>query len=72
MKIGFLASHRGSNMQAVLDACSTGRLSAMPAVLITNNRGAEALHRAQGYGMPGYVLNSVRYPDPDELDLKIL
>ncbi len=72
MRIGFLASHRGSNMQAVLDACSTGRLSAIPAVLISNNRDAESIHRAQCYGMPGYVFNSVRYPDPDELDLKIL
>ncbi len=72
MKIGFLASHRGSNMQAVLDACSAGKLSAIPTVLISNNRGAEALQRAQSYGMPSYVLNSVRFPDPDELDSKIL
>ena len=33
-------------MQAVLDACASGRLHATPAVLICNNRDAEALERA--------------------------
>lgn len=59
-------------MQAVLDACSAGKLSIIPAVLISNNRDAEALQRAQCYGMPSFVLNSVRFPDPDQLDLKML
>jgi phosphoribosylglycinamide formyltransferase 1 len=48
-------------MQAVINACSTGRLSATPAVLISNNRDAEALQRAQNFGMPSYVLNSLSY-----------
>lgn len=59
-------------MQAVIDACSAGKLSATPAVLVSNNRGAEALQRAQCSGVPSYVLNSVTYPEPEMLDLKIL
>jgi folate-dependent phosphoribosylglycinamide formyltransferase PurN len=43
MNLGFLASHRGSNMQAVIDACKTGRLRAKPRVVISNNSGSEAL-----------------------------
>jgi phosphoribosylglycinamide formyltransferase-1 len=72
MKIGFFASHRGSNMQTVVDACFTGKLTATPAVVVSNNRGAEALQRAQSYGVPTYVLNSIMYPDPDQLDARIL
>lgn len=68
MRIGFLASHRGSNMQAVLDAHEAGRLSATPAVLISNNRGAEAIVRAERSHVPAYVLNSVTHPDPEALD----
>lgn len=47
MKLGFLASHRGSNMQVVFDACFSGALPATPAVVISNNREAEALERAR-------------------------
>jgi phosphoribosylglycinamide formyltransferase-1 len=72
MKIGFFASHRGSNMQAVIEACAKGRLSASPAVLICNNRDAEAVGRAQKSGIPAYVLNASGYPNPDDLDLAML
>ena len=51
--LGFLASHRGTNVQAVLDACKTGRLGARPAVVIGNNRDAEVLARARRVGATG-------------------
>ncbi len=72
MNLGFLASHRGSNMQAVADACRTGALAAKPAVLVCNNRSAEAVTRAQQQGIPAYVLNAVTHPDPDVLDKAML
>ena len=68
MRLGFLASHRGSNMQAVLDACESGSLSAMPAVLVTNNRTAEAIQRAIRANIPVHVLNRTTHPDPEALD----
>ncbi len=46
LRIGFFASHRGSNMQAVLDACNSGRLDAKACVVISNNSESEALARA--------------------------
>ena len=52
MNLGFLASHRGSNMQAVIDACHAGTLPATAAVVICNNRDAEALARARREGIP--------------------
>lgn len=72
MKIAFLASHRGSNMQTVIEACASGRLPATPVVLISNNRGAEALERARRHDVPAYVFNATTHPEPDQLDIAIL
>ena len=72
MNIGFLASHRGSNMQAVIEACRSGVLAAKPGVLICNNRHAEAVVRAGEAGVPAYVVNAVTHPAPDVRDLAML
>ncbi len=72
MNIGFLASHRGSNMQSVVEACRDGVLPANPAVLICNNRQAEVVSRAEQQGIPAYVLNAKTHADPDELDRVML
>jgi phosphoribosylglycinamide formyltransferase-1 len=72
MRIGFFASHRGSNMQAVLEACVAERLPATPCVLITNNRAAEAIGRAHQSGLPVHVLNASTHPDPVALDEAML
>ena len=72
MVIGFLASHRGSDMQAVIDACRAGRLHATPAVVISNNRDSEALGRAQREGIPHYHLSGTTHPDPEALDVAVL
>jgi phosphoribosylglycinamide formyltransferase-1 len=68
MNIGFLASHRGSNMQAVVDAVTTGILPMRPVVLVCNNRNAEVVSRSQRQGIPCWVLNSATHPEPEALD----
>jgi len=72
MNIGFLASHGGSNMQAIIDACKAGRLSAVPVVVISNNGESRALERARNEGIPSYYLSGKTHPDPDSLDQAIL
>jgi phosphoribosylglycinamide formyltransferase-1 len=72
MNLAFLASHQGSNMQAVVDACMERRLQACPCVVISNNSGAEALVRARQAGIPYYHRSSKTHPDPDQLDAEIL
>jgi phosphoribosylglycinamide formyltransferase-1 len=72
IRLGFLASHRGSNMQSVIDACHDGRIRATPAVIISNNRTSGALVRAADAGIPRRCLNSTTHPDPDRLDTAIL
>lgn len=70
--LGFLASHRGTNMQAIIDACRDGRLNAKPAVVISNNGDSQALDRAMAAGISGYHISSRNFPDPDALDQAIM
>jgi phosphoribosylglycinamide formyltransferase-1 len=70
--LGFLASHGGSNMQAIIDACREGRLCADPRVVISNNSTSMALQRARRAGIPAYHLSAVTHPDREVLDREIL
>jgi phosphoribosylglycinamide formyltransferase-1 len=72
MNIGFLASHNGSNMQAIIDACNSGALLAFPVVVISNNSKSGAIKRAIKEGIPHYHISGVHYPDPKDLDKSIL
>lgn len=72
MNIGFLASHIGSNMQVIIDACKSGVLQASPAVVISNNSDAGAIIRAKREGIPFYHLSQTTHPEQEELDQAIL
>lgn len=72
MKIAFLASHGGSNMQAILDGCRDGSIPADPSLLVCNNPKAGAIDRARRSGMPHVVLNGKTHPDESQLDQAIL
>ncbi len=72
MNIGFLASHGGSNMQAIIDACKSRKLQATPAVVISNNSDSGAIARAKTEGVPYYYLSRKTHPVPEELDEAIL
>ena len=54
IRLGFLASHNGSTMQAIIDACIKESLNAEPVVLITNNSRSGAICRAKKIKMPFY------------------
>ncbi len=72
MNIAFFASHQGSNMQAVIDACRSGVLPARPCAVISNNRDSEALVRASREGIPAFHFSAKTHPDPEALDRIIL
>ena len=72
LNLGFLASHNGSNMQAIIDACKQGRLNARPCIVISNNADSMALQRAKKEGIPNYCLNNNIYSSDQELDKEIL
>ena len=71
MNLGFLASGRGSNLQAILDACADGTIAAEPKVLIVNNSQAPVADRARAAGLVVRHLSSHTHPDPDVLDKEI-
>ena len=72
LKLGFLASHGGSNMQAIIDACKTGRLMAEVRVVISNNSSSMALERARRNGIAYRHLSGRTHPVPEGLDRAIL
>ena len=71
MNLVFLASGRGSNMQAMIAACRDGRLNAYPAVVISNNKSSGALKYAELVKIPYYHFSHKVIPDPDECDARI-
>lgn len=71
LRLGFLCSHNGSTMQAIVEACVEGRLNAKPAVVISNNSGSFAIQRAKQMGIPSFHLGSKTYPKTARLDQKI-
>ena len=52
LKLGFLASHGGSGMRAVLTAIAAGELDAEARILITNNRDSAAVAAAEAVSLP--------------------
>ena len=71
MKLGFLASHRGSNMQAVIDACKSGAIAASPVVVISNNSDSAALQRAAAEGIAAYHISAKTAGTEEAADRKI-
>jgi phosphoribosylglycinamide formyltransferase-1 len=64
-----LASGRGSNLQALIDAAADGRLgSASIAVVISNVEDAFALERARRAGIATSVIDHRRWPTRDDFD----
>jgi phosphoribosylglycinamide formyltransferase 1 len=71
LKLGFLASHGGSSMKAILDAIARGELRASACVVITNNADAPALAHARALGIPAYHLSETKLGGAAEADRAI-
>lgn len=66
MRIGVLVSGGGTNLQAIIDSISEGRLTNTEiAVVISNNEGAYALERARKAGIKAQVVSPKNYPTRD-------
>lgn len=62
LKIGVLASGGGTNLQAVLDAMDSKKITnAEVSVVISNNENAYALERAKKRGIPAVVITPKAY-----------
>ena len=71
LRLGVLASHTGTNLQSIVDACHAGSLDAEVRVVISNNSRSLALARARAVGIPTAHLSSATHPAPDALDAAI-
>jgi phosphoribosylglycinamide formyltransferase-1 len=71
LKLGFLASHGGSGMRAILQAIGAGVLDAQACVMISNNVGAGAHDVARQHGVASLVLNTRLAGDEEALDRAI-
>lgn len=57
VQLGVLASGRGSNLQAIIDAIEGGTLQASIAVVVSNKKDSQALERARRHGVPAVFLD---------------
>lgn len=68
LRLGILASGGGTNLQAIIDECLRGKLSAEIALVLSNKSQAGALDRARRAGIPVAVVDHRQYPDRKEFD----
>jgi phosphoribosylglycinamide formyltransferase-1 len=65
LKIGVLASGRGSNFQAVIDAIERGEINAEISLLITDKPDAYAIERAKNHNISAHYINPKDFADKD-------
>lgn len=64
LKIVVCVSGGGTNLQAILDAIDSGKITNTEVIaVISNNQGAKALERAKAHGIPGILMSPKDYPD---------
>jgi phosphoribosylglycinamide formyltransferase-1 len=72
LRIGVLASHEGTTLQAILDACAAGEIAGNVVVVVSNNSDSGALRRARDAGADAVHLSSKTHPEPEALDAAII
>jgi len=71
LKLGVLASGRGSNLQSIMDACDSGFIPGRVAVVISDNKDAYALERARRAGIPAVHVSIGDYNNKEEYEQNI-
>ncbi len=71
LRIGVLASHEGTTLQSIIDACAQRRINGRVVSVISNNSGSGALRRAAAAGIETFHLSSVTHSSGDSLDAAI-
>jgi len=72
LRLGILASHAGSTMQAVIDGCASGAINAEIALVISNNGSSLALERAKKAEIATAHLSKGTHKNTEDLDNAIL
>lgn len=72
LRLGVLASGRGSNLQSIMDAAAAGKIKAEVAAVISDNKDAFALERARKAGIPALHVNPKNFGSKEEYERAIL
>ncbi len=72
LRLGVLASGRGSNLQSIMDAAAADKIKAEVAVVFSDNKDAFALARARKAGIPALHLNPRDFGSKDEYEKAVL
>ena len=71
LKLGFLASHGGSSMKAIIAAIRRGELATEARIVIANNADAPALQHAREAGVPALHLSQSKLGPSGDIDRTI-
>ncbi len=72
LKLGVLASGRGSNLQSIMDAAAAGKINAEVAVVISDQEDAFALERARKAGIPAVHVDPRKSVSREDYEKAIL
>lgn len=72
LNVGVLASGNGTNLQAILDACQTGKIPAQVVVVISNEPNAFALERARKHGVDTVIVNHRDFENRERFEEKLI
>jgi len=72
IRLAVLASGRGSNLQAIIDAVGRGELPVKLVLVLSDNPRAQALERARTAGIPTVVVRREDYRSRRDFNLEIL
>ena len=73
MKMAVLVSGGGTNLQAIIDAIESGKITnAEISVVISNNAGAYALERAKQHGIEALCVSPKSFSSREEFNQKLL
>lgn len=71
LKVGVLISGRGTNLQALIDACALSSFPAEISLVVSNVPGALGLERAQASGIATEIVNHKDFDDRASFETKL-
>jgi phosphoribosylglycinamide formyltransferase-1 len=72
LRLGVLVSGRGSNLQAIIDASTAGRIDAAVVLVVSDVADAYALERARSHGIDALFVDPRRFDSREDLDAAIM
>ncbi|MGI6587377.1 MAG: phosphoribosylglycinamide formyltransferase [Peptococcia bacterium] len=72
LRLAVLASGRGSNLQAILNACHGGQINAEVVVVLSDKENALALERAKREGIPALWVNPASFSSQEAYEKKLV